>query len=554
MYIYDDHDHTILRQRVAQFRDQTRRYLAGDIPDEHFLPLRLQNGLYIQRLAPMLRINVPYGMLNSTQLRTLAHITRTYDKGYCHVSTRQNIQLNWPELEEVPDILAELAKVEMHCTQSSGNCIRNITSDQFAGIAEDEVIDPRPYCEILRQWSSFHPEFAFLPRKFKIAVSGSERDRAAIQVHDIGLQLVRDSEGKTAFNVYVGGGLGRTPVIGSLIREALPQEHILSYLEAILRIYNQFGRRDNKFKARIKILVKAMTPEVFAEKVNAEWAHLKDGYNTLIEDEIARAKSYFTEPAYEVLDDGEAQQALDAQAAESVAFGKWLQRNVRGHKQPGYAAVTLSLKPTGVAPGDVTDKQLEVIADLADAFSFGEVRTTHEQNIVMADVKKADLYALWQKAKVAGFATPNIGTLTDIIACPGGDFCSLANAKSIPIAEAIQRQFDDLDYVYDLGDIDLNISGCMNACGHHHVGHIGILGVDKKGEEFYQVQLGGNAANDASLGAVLGPAFKSEEMPQVVQKIIDVYVDNRNGDELFIDTFRRIGVAPFKERVYAKAS
>jgi sulfite reductase (NADPH) hemoprotein beta-component len=554
MYIYDEYDHNILRQRIAQFRGQTERFLAGDLKPEEFLPLRLQNGLYVQRLAPMLRINVPYGMVNSSQLRKLAHIARQYDKGYCHVSTRQNIQYNWPDLTEVPDILAELAEVGMHGTQSSGNCIRNTTSDQFAGVAPDEIIDPRPYCEIIRQWSSFHPEFAFLPRKFKIAVTGSTQDRAAVQVHDIGLQLVFNDKGDVGFKVYVGGGLGRTPVIGTAIREFLPEADLLSYLEAILRVYNLFGRRDNKYKARIKILVRALTPEVFAQKVEDEWQHLKDGYNKLTSEEIERAKSFFTAPAYETIDNSAAQTNLDTQAAESVAFGKWLQRNVRDHKIPGYAAVTLSLKPTGVAPGDITDTQLEVIANLADKFSFGEARTTHEQNIVLADVKKADLFTLWQECKSAGFATPNIGTITDIICCPGGDFCSLANAKSIPIAEAIQRQFEDLDYVYDLGDIDLNISGCMNACGHHHVGHIGILGVDKSGKEFYQVQLGGNASNDASLGDVLGPSFGADDMPAVIQKIVDVYVANRSDEELFIDTYRRIGAAPFKEKVYAKAN
>lgn len=554
MYIYDEYDHSILSQRIAQFRDQTERFLAGDLKPEQFLPLRLQNGLYVQRLAPMLRINVPYGMINSTQLRRLAHIARHYDKGYCHVSTRQNIQFNWPDLTEVPDILAELADVQMHGTQSSGNCIRNTTSDQFAGIAEDEIVDPRPYCEIIRQWSTFHPEFAFLPRKFKIAVTGSQQDRAAVQVHDIGLQIVLNDKGDVGFKVYVGGGLGRTPVIGSAIREFLPAEDLLSYLEAILRVYNLSGRRDNKYKARIKILVRALTPEVFAQKVEDEWQHLKDGSNKLTQVEIERAKSFFTAPAYETIDKGAAQAGVDAIAANNIAFGKWLQRNVRNHKVPGYAAVTLSLKPTGVAPGDITDAQLEVIANLADEYSFGEARTTHEQNIVLADVKKSDLFSLWQKAKVAGFATPNIGTITDIICCPGGDFCSLANAKSIPIAEAIQRQFDDLDYVYDLGDIDLNISGCMNACGHHHVGHIGILGVDKSGKEFYQVQLGGSASNDASLGDVLGPSFGADDMPAVIQKLVDVYVENRTAEELFIDTYRRIGAAPFKERVYVKAN
>lgn len=554
MYIYDEYDHSILSQRIAQFRDQTERFLAGDLKPEQFLPLRLQNGLYVQRLAPMLRINVPYGMINSTQLRRLAHIARHYDKGYCHVSTRQNIQFNWPDLTEVPDILAELADVQMHGTQSSGNCIRNTTSDQFAGIAEDEIVDPRPYCEIIRQWSTFHPEFAFLPRKFKIAVTGSQQDRAAVQVHDIGLQIVLNDKGDVGFKVYVGGGLGRTPVIGSAIREFLPAEDLLSYLEAILRVYNLSGRRDNKYKARIKILVRALTPEVFAQKVEDEWQHLKDGSNKLTQAEIERAKSFFTAPAYETIDKGATQAGVDAIAANNIAFGKWLQRNVRNHKVPGYAAVTLSLKPTGVAPGDITDAQLEVIANLADEYSFGEARTTHEQNIVLADVKKSDLFSLWQKAKVAGFATPNIGTITDIICCPGGDFCSLANAKSIPIAEAIQRQFDDLDYVYDLGDIDLNISGCMNACGHHHVGHIGILGVDKSGKEFYQVQLGGSASNDASLGDVLGPSFGADDMPAVIQKLVDVYVENRTAEELFIDTYRRIGAAPFKERVYVKAN
>lgn len=553
MYIYDEYDNSILRQRIAQFRGQTERFLAGELPPEQFLPLRLQNGLYVQRLAPMLRINVPYGMLNSAQLRKLAHIARFYDKGYCHVSTRQNIQFNWPDLTEVPDILSELADVGMHGTQSSGNCIRNTTSDQFAGIAPDEVVDPRPYCEIIRQWSSFHPEFAFLPRKFKIAVTGSKEDRAAVQVHDIGLQVQLNEQGEVGFRVYVGGGLGRTPVIGVAIREFLPEEELLSYLEAILRVYNLYGRRDNKYKARIKILVRALTPEVFTQKVEDEWQHLKEGYSKLTREEIARAKGFFTAPAYEAIDNTAAQAAVDAQATDSVAFSKWLQRNVREHKVPGYAAITLSLKPTGVAPGDVTDSQLEVIADLADEFSFSEARTTHEQNIVLADVKKTELFTLWQKAKAAGFATPNIGTITDIICCPGGDFCSLANAKSIPIAEAIQRQFHDLDYVYDLGDIDLNISGCMNACGHHHVGHIGILGVDKAGKEFYQVQLGGNASNDASLGDVLGPSFSAQEMPTVIQKIVDVYVANRTEEELFIDTYRRIGAAPFKEKVYAKA-
>lgn len=552
MYQYTENDQKIIEERVAQFRGQTSRYLAGELTDEEFLPLRLQNGLYIQRLAPMLRIAVPYGLLNSTRLRKLANIVRTYDKGYCHITTRQNIQLNWPQLEEVPEILAQLAEVQMHAVQTSGNCIRNITSDQFAGVAADEIEDPRPWCEILRQWSTFHPEFAFLPRKFKIAVSGTEGDRAAILVHDIGLQIVRNDAGETGFQVLVGGGLGRTPVIGSVIREFLPWQHLLTYLEAIVRVYNRYGNRANKYKARIKILVRAWTPEVFAEKVEAEWAHIKDSPETLTEEEVKRVKAYFTEPAYEALDDASAEASLRNQAQEHKAFSRWLERNTHPHRIPGYRIVTLSLKPTGVAPGDVTDSQLEAIADLADQYSFSEIRATHNQNLVLADVKKSDLFALWQKAKVAGFATPNIGTLTDLICCPGGDFCSLANAKSIPVAEAIQRRFDDLDYLYDLGDLTLNISGCMNACGHHHVGNIGVLGVDKKGEEFYQIQLGGRAGTDAELANVLGPSFGREEMPDVIEKILNVYLQNRRGDELFIDTCRRIGLDPFKESVYAK--
>jgi len=548
MYIYDQHDKTLLSERVTQFRSQMQRYLDGELSDAEFLPLRLQNGLYVQRLAPMLRINIPYGMLSSTQLRRLAQITRTYDKGYAHFTTRQNIQLNWPVLEEVPDILAELAEVEMHAIQSSGNCIRNITSDEMAGIAPDEIADPRPWCEILRQWSTLHPEFAFLPRKFKIAVSGSPADQAATQVHDIGLQLQKDEQGEIGFRVLVGGGLGRTPMIGEVIKEFLPARHLLTYLDAILRVYNRYGRRDNKYKARIKILVKAWTPKVFAERVEEEWRHAKDGLATLIDEEILRAASFFTAPNYRSPKDPVAFDAMP------LAFQRWRDRNVRAHKMPGYCTVFLSLKPTGVAPGDVTDHQLEVIADLADEYSFGEVRITHQQNVVLADVLHNDLPELWQRARDAGFATPNIGTLTDMICCPGGDFCSLANAKSIPIAEAVQRRFDDMDYLYDVGDVSLNISGCMNACGHHHVGNIGILGVDKKGEEFYQIQLGGSAGSDAALGAVLGPSFFADQVPDVIEQILRVYVDQRIEGERFIDTQRRIGIAPFKESVYVKAA
>ncbi|AJE15211.1 MULTISPECIES: nitrite/sulfite reductase [Stutzerimonas] len=549
MYVYDQYDQHIIEDRVRQFRDQTRRYLSGELGGEEFRPLRLQNGLYIQRYAPMLRIAVPYGLLSSTQLRKLAYIARHYDKGYAHISTRTNVQFNWPELEEVPEILAELATVQMHAIQTSGNCIRNTTTDQFAGVARDELIDPRPWCEIIRQWSTFHPEFAFLPRKFKIAVNGAVSDRAAIEVHDIGLEAVKNAAGELGFRVSVGGGLGRTPIVGSFINEFLPWQHLLTYLDAILRVYNRYGRRDNKFKARIKILVKALTPEVFAERVEAEWAHLKDGPATLTDEEVQRVSRFFVDPAYRDLADQDAELArLDA---EHPGFARWRTRNVVAHKKPGYAAVTLSLKKTGVAPGDVTDKQLEAIADLADRYSFGEVRNSHEQNMILADVEQAKLFELWQELRELGLATPNIGLLTDIICCPGGDFCSLANAKSIPIAEAIQRRFDDLDYLFDIGNLDLNISGCMNACGHHHVGHIGILGVDKKGAEFYQVSLGGSSGRDASLGQILGPSFAQDAMPDVIEKIINVYVEQRTEDEQFIDTFRRIGIEPFKERVYA---
>ena len=552
MYIYNDQDQKIIEQRVSQFKNQTDRYLAGELTNDEFLPLRLQNGLYIQRLAPLLRIAVPYGLLNSTQLRKLAHITRLYDKGYCHVTTRQNIQLNWPKLEDVPKILAELAEVQMHAVQTSGNCIRNTTSDQFAGVSKDELEDPRPWCEIIRQWSTFHPEFAFLPRKFKIAVCGTEGDRAAIQVHDIGIQIVKNISNELGFKILVGGGLGRTPVIGSVIREFLPQEDLLTYLDAILRVYNRHGNRSNKYKARIKILVKAWTPEVFAQEVEDEWDYTKDTLGKLTGEEINRVKEFFTQPPYEPLDGKNLDKELLASAKESIAFGKWLKRNVREHKIEGYVSVTLSLKPTGVAPGDLTDIQLEAIAKLADEFSFSEVRATHNQNIVLADVNKSNLFELWKKAKIGGFATPNIDTLTDMICCPGGDFCSLANAKSIPIAESIQRKFDDIDYVYDLGNLSLNISGCMNACGHNHVGNIGILGVDKKGAEFYQIQLGGSSGIDASLAKVLGPSFGESEVPGVIEKILDTYIQQRKGDELFIDTYRRIGPDPFKDSVYPK--
>ena len=549
MYIYDNYDQQIVEDRVRQFRDQTRRYFAGELTEDEYLPLRLQNGLYVQRHAPMLRIAVPYGLLASRQLRKLADITRKYDKGYAHVTTRQNVQLNWPALENVPDILEELASVQMHAIQTSGNCIRNTTTDQFAGVARDESIDPRPWCEIIRQWSTFHPEFARLPRKFKIAVNGCASDRAAIEVHDIGLEAVHNDAGELGFRVLVGGGLGRTPIVGSCINEFVPWQHLLGYLESILRVYNRFGRRDNKFKARIKILVKALTPEVFAERVAEEWAHLKDGPITLTEAEVQRVSKHFTDPAYLELNDQD--QELAALDAEHPGFARWRSRNVVAHKKPGYAAVTLSLKKTGIAPGDVTEKQLDKIADLADQYSFSEVRNTHEQNMVLADVEQRKLFELWEVLREHGFATPNIGLLSDIICCPGGDFCALANAKSIPVAEAIQERFDNLDYLFDIGDLDLNISGCMNACGHHHIGHIGILGVDKKGEEFYQVSLGGSSGREASLGKILGPSFAQDAMPDVISKLIDVYIEQRTEEEHFIDTYKRIGIDKFKERVYA---
>jgi len=549
MYRYDHFDQRLVDERVAQFRDQTRRYLAGELTDDDFRPLRLQNGLYIQKHAPMLRISIPYGQLSTRQLRTLAHIARTYDRGYGHFTTRQNVQLNWPHLEQVPDILAELARVEMHAIQTSGNCIRNITSDHFAGVARDEVVDARPYSELMRQWATLHPEFAYLPRKFKIAVSGATSDRAAILVHDIGLQLVRGERGDVGFRVAVGGGLGRTPMIGHVIREFLPRAEILNYLDAILRVYNRFGRRDNKYKARIKILVKERTPEVFRHDVEAEWEHVRGGPATVPSEEFERLAAFFVPPAHEQLpgDDAGFRSALQ----DNRAFANWAQRNLHPHRMPGYMIVTLSLKKTGSPPGDVTSDQMDAIAHLADRYSFGELRVSHEQNLILTDVRQSDLLSLWQQLKGLRLATPNIGLLTNIVCCPGGDFCSLANAKSIPIAEAIQRRFDDLDYLHDIGELDLNISGCMNACGHHHVGHIGVLGVDKNGSEWYQVSIGGSQGEDAALGKVIGPSFAADEMPDVVSRLIETYVDIRHDDERFVDTVHRVGIEPFKERVYA---
>ena len=550
MYQYDEIDQKLVDERVTQYRDQTRRYLAGELSEEEFRPLRLQNGLYIQRLAPMLRIAVPYGMLSSRQLHKLGDIANKYDKDYGHFSTRQNLQLNWPKLEDVPEILAELATVQMHAIQTSGNCIRNITTDQFAGVAPDEVVDPRAMAEVMRQWSTFHPEFALLPRKFKIAVSGTKDDRAVVQMHDIGMEFYKDSNDKVAIKVWVGGGLGRTPILGTVIEEHLEWQHALTYCEAIVRVYNMHGRRDNSYKARIKILVKALGIDAFKQQVEAEWAYLKDGPNTITEAELGRVAQYFAPMPYEKLPLNDA--SFDAAIASNPAFAAWVKRCVHAHKAAGYRAVTLSLKPHGKAPGDASSAQMHVVADLAEAYSFGELRVSHEQNLILADVKLSDLLSVWEKARANGLATPNIGLLTDIICCPGGDFCSLANAKSIPIAQAIQMQFDNLDYLHDIGELELNISGCMNACGHHHVGHIGILGVDKDSEEWYQVSIGGKQGNDASLGSVIGRSFAAEEMPSVIQKLIDVYVKERTPEERFIDTVRRLGLEPFKANVYAE--
>lgn len=548
MYRYNEVDNRIVSERVAQFRDQTARFLAGSLSEEAFRPLRLMNGLYIQRHAPMLRVAIPYGVLASQQLRKLAQIARRFDRGYGHFTTRQNMQFNWVKLEEVPDILAELATVEMHAIQTSGNCVRNTTTDAFAGLAQDEVVDPRPWCEIIRQWSTLHPEFAYLPRKFKIAVSGSHEDRAATLVHDVGLTACLSPEGGVGFRVSIGGGLGRTPMLGDVIKPFLPAAHLLTYLDAVLRVYNRFGRRDNKYKARIKILVRAMTPAGFAAKVEDEWLHLKNGPATLREQDIAHYASFFVDQPHPSV----ATEAFSAKQGAEPAFARWLERNTRAQRQAGYRSVVLSLKKTGVPPGDISADQMDAVADWAERYAFGEVRVAHEQNLILPDIRESDLYAVWQLARTAGFATPNIGLLTDIICCPGGDFCSLANAKSIPVAEAIQRRFDDLDYLYDLGPIQLNMSGCMNACGHHHIGHIGILGVDKNGEEWYQVSLGGSQGSEAAIGKVIGPSFARAMMPEVIERILQVYVAQRQPEEPFVQTVRRIGLDPFKEQVYAK--
>jgi sulfite reductase (NADPH) hemoprotein beta-component len=557
MYIYDQHDQQLLNERVAQFKNQMERYLAGKIPEEEFLPLRLQNGIYVQRYAPMLRVAVPYGQMNSAQMRALAKVARDYDKGYAHFSTRQNVQFNWPELEQCPQILADLAEVQMHAVQTSGNCIRNTTTDEYAGVIAEEIVDPRPYCEIIRQWSTFHPEFAYLPRKFKIAVNSvPNEDRAAITMHDIGLNIIKNDAGEIGYRVLVGGGLGRTPILGEEIRSFLAEDDLLTYLDAIIRVYNQFGRRDNKYKARIKILVKALGVDRMRELVEDEWNRIKDGEGKLTQAELERVKGHFTDPAYKALRNEP--EAFVAARTENAAFARWLGRNVRSHKKDGYAVVTLTLKQIGTPPGDVTAEQMDQVAELSDEFSFGELRSTHQQNLVLPDVEQSQLFEVWQRAKAIGMATPTLGLLTDMICCPGGDFCALANAKSIPVAEDIQARFENLDYQHDLGEIDLNISGCMNACGHHHIGNIGVLGVDKKGEEFYQVSLGGNSGgNDAhgsSLGKILGPSFARVDMPDVIAKILDFFVAQRIDGETFLEVYRRIGHAPFKEAVYGKSA
>ena len=549
MYRYDEFDHTLVTERVAQFRDQVQRRLDGGLSEDEFKPLRLMNGLYLQLHAYMLRVAIPYGTLSSPQMRQLAYIARRYDRGYGHFTTRQNIQYNWPKLEETPDILADLAAVEMHAIQTSGNCIRNVTADPFAGVAAEEVEDPRIYAEIIRQWSTLHPEFSFLPRKFKIALTGCPTDRAAVKVHDIGLRMLRNEAGEPGFEVIVGGGQGRTPIIGKTIRAFLPKRHLLSYLEAILRVYNQLGRRDNLYKARIKILVASVGAERFAELVEAEWQHLKDGDLALPAEEIERIRAYFAPPDYERIETPVA--AFEVKRFEDPAFARWLRTNISAHKQAGYAIVTVSLKPEGEAPGDATADQMDAVADLAERYSGGEIRVTHEQNLVLPDVKLADLHALWQALGAVGLDTANIGLVTDIIACPGLDYCNLANARAIPVAQRISRRFSDLQRQHDIGELKVKISGCINACGHHHIGAIGILGVDRKGEEYYQITLGGRADEDAALGNVIGPSFSYDDVVDAVETIVNTYLEIRREGEEFLDTYGRVGLTPFKEVLYA---
>lgn len=548
MYRYNDIDRRIVRERVAQFRDQTRRHLAGELSADEFRPLRLQNGLYVEKHNPMLRIAIPYGQLSSKQLRALARVARTYDRGSGHFSTRHNLQLNWVRLDQAPDILAELAKVDLHAIQTSGACIRNITTDPLAGVSPREVADPRPWAEVLRQWSTLHPEFAWLPRKFKVAISGGADDAAGVKVHDLGLQLVRNAEGELGFRVFVGGGLGRTPILGKLLKDFLPWRHLLTYAEAILRVYNLHGRRDNLYKARIKILVQAIGVEAFGHQVEEEWAHLKDAPSTLTEQEAARIATHFEAPDYEVLPKLDA--GFEFSRRHDAEFAAWTLRNVHEHKVPGYAAVTFSLKAPGKAPGDATAEQMEAVADIADRFGFAEIRSSQAQNLILPDVKKRDLFSLWQAARNAGLATPNIGLLSDVIACPGGDLCSLANARSLPLAAAIQDRFADRERLADIGELRLNISGCVNACGHHHVGHIGVLGVDKAGEERYQITLGGAFGLEAAIGGVIGPSFAAAEVPAVIERVVENYRMCRRPHERFIDTLQRVGPESFRAAAY----
>ncbi len=550
MYRYDEFDHTIVKERVTQFRGQVKRRLAGEITEDQFKPLRLMNGVYLQLHAYMLRVAVPYGTLSGKQMHMLADIATKYDKGYGHFTTRQNIQYNWPALSDIPAILDDLASVEMHAIQTSGNCIRNVTSDQYAGAAAGEVDDPRIWSEIIRQWSTFHPEFSFLPRKFKFAVCGMNEDRAAIRFHDIGIEVVKGADGAPAFDIYVGGGQGRTPMIGHLIGEAIPAVDLIAYLESIMRVYNMNGRRDNLYKSRIKILVHALGAEEMKRQVEEEFVHVKaKGVVTLPEEEIARIRAYFAPPAYETLPDESS--ALNEAMADNKKFADWVKTNVAEHKIDGYAIANISLKPVGGVAGDASDDQMHVMADLATKYSFDELRVTHEQNIVLAHVKKDDLFALWQGLEEAALGTPNLALITDHIVCPGLDYCALANARSIPISQEIAERFNDLDRQHNIGELKVKISGCINACGHHHVGHIGILGVDKKGTEFYQISLGGSADENASVGEILGPAFTEDEIADAIETVVETYINIRNEGERFIDTFRRVGKEPFKETVYA---
>ncbi|MET0182498.1 MAG: nitrite/sulfite reductase [Caulobacterales bacterium] len=549
MYRYDEFDETLVRERVAEFTQQVERRLNGEITEDQFKPIRLKNGLYLQIHAYMLRVAIPYGTLDSDKLHKLAHIARTYDRDYGHFTTRQNIQYNWPHLGDVPKILSELADVEMHAIQTSGDCIRNVTADHFAGAAADEVDDPRVWSEVIRQWSTFHPEFMMLPRKFKIAVTGAEHDRAAVQVHDIGVHIKKGGDGKPAFTIYVGGGMGRTPFIGHAIKTDLPGEDLLSYLEACLRVYNRYGRRDDKFKARIKILVKQMGPEQYKREVEEEWAFIKDSVLKLPDEEVARIRAYFAAPAFETLP---AQSAAYEQAkADNKAFARWARTNVHPHRTPGYASMTISLKPIGGVPGDATADQMDFVADLAKLYSFDELRVTHEQNLVFAHVKKDDLFAVWNELGKHDLATPNYGLVSDIIACPGLDYCDLANARAIPVAQAISEKFADLDAQENIGELKIKISGCINACGHHHVGHVGILGVDRHGEEYYQILLGGRADENARLGKIAGKGMPAEAIPDAIERLVTKYLDVRTSDgERFIDAFERVGSKPFEEALY----